>query len=630
MNDSDCPQADFHLTNEITGMYDNVNFLGLSDCYPSRVNQSRSNTTLQLSQHNEPLHSSDPAVANASDGHSSGRQLKEASPGRIEAQDERVIKREASSYAIDEPLQELSSIQRRLLDASLASFITRFPPCERGNSSEMATPSCYEGTADASPSDTARPSPASEKDRPAQVSIDRKREIVREVMKEFHERFQDSSPKSWYEDEEYEDDDEDDLDTAELLSPASHTSVASDSSGSSGIRSLPEGMATNHHDTGESSGTSRGSTSTTHQSDRTVRKRGLSTGSNDPDNNDGDGGNGGNKRQKSALTKQQSSQPHHHLACPFNKKSPDDYAETACNYPGFRNVARMKGHLYRNHMRPLFCNRCYNTFANDQDFAEHQRANPMCDILPDQERPLIEGITKEVETKLKSRKQTNLSEPEKWKATYQILFPEESEIPSPYCEQVRAVQHVSPQSQNLADFTQFCHQVALPLVEQALMSEADRQEIALRESLVSRLPEIIRGVLLEVYKRWQAQTSTDNLTPMMVPPPETTRAYMPSSEAMQNLVAQQTKPLHAHNDSTYGSELHGLQQQGEAAFQEQNVAYPASAHGPSDFHYSPMDLIIGGDTAGLQGTEDDWPMPPTFWDPFDTDALGNAQFESRD
>jgi hypothetical protein len=49
----------------------------------------------------------------------------------------------------------------------------------------------------------------------------------------------------------------------------------------------------------------------------------------------------------------------------------------------------------------------------------------------------VEGFDKQQEKKLKSRKRSTLSEEEKWRETFRILFPddEEENIPSP-CEYI--------------------------------------------------------------------------------------------------------------------------------------------------------------------------------------------------
>lgn len=60
----------------------------------------------------------------------------------------------------------------------------------------------------------------------------------------------------------------------------------------------------------------------------------------------------------------------------------------------------------------------------------HQRQKEVCDIVTADE---IEGFDKDQEKKLRNRKRSTLNEVEKWKETYRILFPADTEdlIPSP-------------------------------------------------------------------------------------------------------------------------------------------------------------------------------------------------------
>jgi hypothetical protein len=63
---------------------------------------------------------------------------------------------------------------------------------------------------------------------------------------------------------------------------------------------------------------------------------------------------------------------------------------------------------------------------------DHQRQVSSCEL--NQSEP-AEGLDKEQEKKLKSKKKSSLSEEEKWREIYKILFPHDDEeaMPSP-CE----------------------------------------------------------------------------------------------------------------------------------------------------------------------------------------------------
>ncbi|POS80000.1 hypothetical protein DHEL01_v201606 [Diaporthe helianthi] len=55
------------------------------------------------------------------------------------------------------------------------------------------------------------------------------------------------------------------------------------------------------------------------------------------------------------------------LACPFFKRNPHRYKDQGkCVGPGWLTVHRLKEHLYRRHMLPIYCYRCREIFPNDR------------------------------------------------------------------------------------------------------------------------------------------------------------------------------------------------------------------------------------------------------------------------
>jgi hypothetical protein len=86
-------------------------------------------------------------------------------------------------------------------------------------------------------------------------------------------------------------------------------------------------------------------------------------------------------------------------------------------------------YLCRRHRIPIKCDRCRELFKHQRDFKAHQRNLIPCEIRPDEP---VEGITTDIEKRLKSRKRPwpNQSEEDRWREVYQILFADE-EIPSP-------------------------------------------------------------------------------------------------------------------------------------------------------------------------------------------------------
>jgi hypothetical protein len=147
-----------------------------------------------------------------------------------------------------------------------------------------------------------------------------------------------------------------------------------------------------------------------------------------PDDPDEDGAS--KRRRISIATTTEDSEAGPRFACPFYKHDPNRYRNLrTCTGPGWPTVHRMKEHLYRSHAQPVFCPRCYAMFDSDDELSNHLRAHP-CHISAPQP---IEGINKETERSLKKRSPALRLEEDKWRDTYQLLFPEVSlsDIPSP-------------------------------------------------------------------------------------------------------------------------------------------------------------------------------------------------------
>jgi hypothetical protein len=130
------------------------------------------------------------------------------------------------------------------------------------------------------------------------------------------------------------------------------------------------------------------------------------------------------------------------LACPSTKKYPRHQWPNVCQ-TGFSSVSRIKfvdgpcldsqrdttnmafprEHIYRRHMLPVHCKRCFQEFETEAELDDHHQRGTPCSR---RDRPLsiIDGITAETKNRVKSRKGIqNKSEPLKWNGLYQILFP---------------------------------------------------------------------------------------------------------------------------------------------------------------------------------------------------------------
>ncbi|KAI8629673.1 hypothetical protein F5Y19DRAFT_475122 [Xylariaceae sp. FL1651] len=127
---------------------------------------------------------------------------------------------------------------------------------------------------------------------------------------------------------------------------------------------------------------------------------------NDDDDDDDDDRRDRDKGSRRAPSSAESSLGRR-LACPFYKYDPKTHRHPSCLGPGWDTVFRVKEHIYRRHT------------------LEHHSSDPGV------------GVTPEVMSTLKarSRYKTGQTEAEKWIQIYQIIFPDASPIPSPYCVQ---------------------------------------------------------------------------------------------------------------------------------------------------------------------------------------------------
>ncbi|KAF2469800.1 uncharacterized protein BDR25DRAFT_227736, partial [Lindgomyces ingoldianus] len=151
-------------------------------------------------------------------------------------------------------------------------------------------------------------------------------------------------------------------------------------------------------------------------------------------------------------------------------------------------------HLYRRHLLPIQCNRCCSTFPNEPSLREHQRDPRGCEI---QEQIPLEGFDKDQERKLKSKKRNLgfLTEEDKWKGVYRILFPDDNEenMPSPYIDyRVSSENTLQGESSNITRFQEFSRLELPRLVRRTLEIVVEQEAQPLEEKLKDRLVDIVK------------------------------------------------------------------------------------------------------------------------------------------
>jgi hypothetical protein len=125
------------------------------------------------------------------------------------------------------------------------------------------------------------------------------------------------------------------------------------------------------------------------------------------------------------------------FACPYAKYDPMRYSERndiETNYRGcssklLRDIARVKQHLYRVHMRPAcYCPRCGKEFERQDLQEEHTRETTPCEV---QELPFKEKMTTEQRDAVHKRSPGKCAR-KVWYEIFGIIFPDARAPNSPY------------------------------------------------------------------------------------------------------------------------------------------------------------------------------------------------------
>ncbi|EXL52725.1 hypothetical protein FOCG_08501 [Fusarium oxysporum f. sp. radicis-lycopersici 26381] len=176
---------------------------------------------------------------------------------------------------------------------------------------------------------------------------------------------------------------------------------------------------------------SSGQNGPTAESDANSKKRGIDDRQSEGDNINAGGRGNGDDHEKRRKTESAPPGSVPNLACPFVKEYPGE-RWPRCQ-KGWPSVHRIKEHIYRSHKAPIYCKRCFRIVKAEKELDAHLRQDPACEVVsPSREMPGIDNETKE---RLKSRRGIqNISEEEKWKHMYKVLFPRTEDIPSPYCD----------------------------------------------------------------------------------------------------------------------------------------------------------------------------------------------------
>ncbi|KAF2655393.1 hypothetical protein K491DRAFT_630282 [Lophiostoma macrostomum CBS 122681] len=123
---------------------------------------------------------------------------------------------------------------------------------------------------------------------------------------------------------------------------------------------------------------------------------------------------------------------HQRLKCPFYQRDPEKHTRGSCRGVGFADLGKLKDHLKRVHCQPLRCTRCREEMGSDEAYAEHLQRDDICTKRPE---IIDDRISAKLWLKLEFKKppfSLHSSTEVKWRLMYKTLFPDDSEIPTPY------------------------------------------------------------------------------------------------------------------------------------------------------------------------------------------------------
>ncbi|KAF2111138.1 hypothetical protein BDV96DRAFT_187118 [Lophiotrema nucula] len=269
----------------------------------------------------------------------------------------------------------------------------------------------------------------------------------------------------------------------------SDLSIVPISAANDGNSNTGSSQSTTSSATGNSSAKSRG-------------KRKIGDGDEGSPNDENEDWNSKRRKNNDKSVRSDGSQPVR-FACPFFKHNPRAHKRTACRYPGFTGIHRMKEHLYRDHIH-ISCHRCNIIFKSDDELREHQRGDPC--VVSDCEPP--DGISTTQLARLKSKKRFGKegTEEEKWRAIYQYLFPDEdANLVSPYCDDWVGEED---DGHRLTDFELFCRREFTRMVRRELDTLLEQRAQPLEDDLRAELVSVVQRCRDSLYPEFERQSRT--------------------------------------------------------------------------------------------------------------------------
>ncbi|KAH7309159.1 hypothetical protein B0I35DRAFT_94893 [Stachybotrys elegans] len=178
------------------------------------------------------------------------------------------------------------------------------------------------------------------------------------------------------------------------------------------------------------------------------------------------------------------------LACPYFKMDPIKFSRSkVCCGPGWRNVYRLKEHLYRKHAPPQNqCSRCLHSFPSPDALSIHQRHGVICEIHDYVEAFDRFNPKQHEQLRQRTKHPLNKTEEDKWIEIYKILFPG-TKVPSPYYDY-----HITEP----AEFANFFRAKFQPNLRDQL-----EQALQLDQTTVDRIIAASEKSMEKVWVQWQ-------------------------------------------------------------------------------------------------------------------------------
>ncbi|KAK9774402.1 hypothetical protein AB5N19_06753 [Seiridium cardinale] len=233
---------------------------------------------------------------------------------------------------------------------------------------------------------------------------------------------------------------------------------------------------------------------------------------------------------------------HRRLACPYFKKDPECFQlGRSCSGPGWDTVHRIKEHLDRNHALPPCCIRCNSVFKSERERDAHMRSPEQCEV--NEPPPRTHGFNASQKAQLKGRPKgyKQMSEPQKWRHIYMILFPEtqDTEIPSPYYE-FKSLRDPGHPIDPMVEYEGFLRREMPDRVRHRLELRIEDVLNPVEETLRGQIVEIVRDVQLELFQSFRSSLG-------QVP----RHSELDEEAVVMDMDSHTKRPQHTENEESY-------------------------------------------------------------------------------